>query len=438
MDTRPKLKILYSHYGRKDREGWGPIYMRARELAALGHTTTLLTTQMAGYVFPYEREVRDGVVLLSFPDVVPSSMRKGGIGPLSTLLKSLYALSHECHFVHSDSGHRPAAGVPCVVNRFFRASRYISEWTDYFGKGGIQDSLPWWYRATLGRYDTWTEVHHRKKADGVVALSEYTKARAMQNGIEERRILVLHGGADTRGIRSIPDTYNRWKFGLPEDSLTFGFVGMNEGELQDLEPFLRAVNALKNRYKINWFSTDRHLSEKTKSKYKMGEEFREFGWIPCEDYAELLSCADVFILLLQDNAVNRARWPNKLGDYLAAGRPVLANPVGEINPYIRRFPESFIAVDWTKESIENTIVNLIPKREQLVAEGMASRRIAEHHLSWTIQAKHLESFYYHLLGLNSDKTESDSSAAFQKNRQSTSIPVAPCSSSQPTTTKVFR
>jgi len=392
------LRILFSHYGIKDGDGFGRTFMLARELAALGHYVTILTSQRGEFTFPLKSEARDGVEIVSFPDVVPKAMRKGGLGPLNILLKSVYVLLHQYDIVHSDSGHRPSSGIPCTVHRFFRNSIYVSEWWDYFGKGGMQDDQQWWYRAILGTYDSWAEIHNKKIADGVIALSEFTKGRAIDIGVPEERILILHGGADTRTIQYIPDRRNRKKFGIPEDSLVFGFVGINEHELIDLEPFLRAVNSLKNFKRISWFSTGRKLSKETTGKFGLSDEYHEFGWVDYEQYSDLLSCADVFALLSRQNLVNKARWPNKVGDYLAAGRVVLANPYGEVAHYMRESPESFISVSWSHQSIENAILEMLDNRDEILKKGEHARRLAEERLSWKIQALSLDSFYHLIVG----------------------------------------
>ena len=39
-----------------------------------------------------------------------------------------------------------------------------------------------------------------------------------------------------------------------------------------------------------------------------------------------LNDIDIFLQLLDDNNMSRAGWPNKLGDYLAFGKPIILLP----------------------------------------------------------------------------------------------------------------
>ena len=54
------------------------------------------------------------------------------------------------------------------------------------------------------------------------------------------------------------------------------------------------------------------------------------GFVPEEMLPGWLSASDVLLLPIADNAANRYRCPQKAFWYLGAGRPIVANPVGEV------------------------------------------------------------------------------------------------------------
>ena len=64
-----------------------------------------------------------------------------------------------------------------------------------------------------------------------------------------------------------------------------------------------------------------------------------------------------------DNIENNAGWPNKTGDYLAAGRPILANRLENINKYIEKYSNAFIVVENNEESIKSIIKYMVKKLE---------------------------------------------------------------------------
>ncbi|NKB15907.1 MAG: glycosyltransferase family 4 protein, partial [Sphingomonadales bacterium] len=62
------------------------------------------------------------------------------------------------------------------------------------------------------------------------------------------------------------------------------------------------------------------------------------GKVPYKELPSVLPAADLFLLPYPNKIVNVGRWPNKIGDYMAVGRPTVANPVGELNELFQRFP----------------------------------------------------------------------------------------------------
>jgi glycosyltransferase involved in cell wall biosynthesis len=391
------MKILITHYGIKDRTGFNRNYSLARGLAKLGHKVVLLTTQENGFVFPLDKEMRDGVEIRSYPDIVPRIFRHGGFGLLSTFLKVCYVLFNKFDVVQSDTGHRFGSGLPCQMNRLIHGSVYISEWWDFYGRTGIYDHRRFLSRWTIGTFDLLREKKNRLEADGVVVLSEFMHERALRIGVKEENIAIVHGGADVEQIQYLCDSSYKEHFGLPKESITFCFIGINEDEMKDISCFLNVISKNANKNYLNWFSVGEKLSKDMKEKYNITENYFEFGWIDYRKDSKILSCADVFILLRIENQINLAGWPNKLGDYLAAGRPVMTNGSGDIALYMEKFPDAFLKVDLTEKSIETMLDYIVNNRETIQKKNQYCRRIAENSLSWNTKAKELEKFYLRII-----------------------------------------
>ena len=397
MKPGEPLKVLFSHYGILDGAGFSRSFLIAKGLADIGHKVTLITGQSAGFTFPYIKDVTGNLSIISFPDFSPISFRQAGLGILNIILKSLYATVNRFDIVHSDSGHRPSSGLPCIINRWIYKSKYISEWWDYFGKGGLYDQMPKLRRFFLGNYDNWSEIYNKKIADGVIALSEFTRQRAIQAGIKDKKIIIVHGGSDIENIEHYIDTKRRGNFGIDPDCFLFGFIGIDEAEFNDLEPFVKAMQCIKKTQNVKWFTTGSKLKRETLLRFNINDDLYEFGWIDYSNYSDLISCADIFLLFLQPNLQNEARFPNKLGDYLAAGRLILTNGFGEINSYITNYPESFINVNWNSQDIQRAIIELLDQKKNILINGGKSRDIAEKFNSWNLKALEVEKFYYRIL-----------------------------------------
>ena len=147
------MKLIVSHYGMLDggdANGFTRNINLFSELVNFDYDITFITTQKKGFKLPYHKEFRSGVKIIAFPEIFPSRFRKGGIAPISTILKLLYVSFTKADVVYSDTGHRPNSGLPCKINRLFYNSVYISDWWEHYSIGGIYDDLPLLNQYSIG------------------------------------------------------------------------------------------------------------------------------------------------------------------------------------------------------------------------------------------------------------------------------------------------
>lgn len=396
------MKILFSHYAVIDKEGFGRSFMLARELSLLGNDVVFLTSLPANkYSFPYKKEVRDNVTIIAFFDIVPNFMRRTGFGIIAFIFKCIYIMFNKFDIYHSDAGHRPCGGIPILLRKIFFNTIYICEWWDHFGIGGQYDSKKGIKKYTHGAYDLFFEIREKKHADGIVCLSSAMVERAKKEGIIQKKICVINGGADVRNIKFINDTRYRKKYNIDTSSIVFGFIGMNDGELLDILPFIDALNELSLENIISnsvLLTTGRYIPNEIKDKLKLKFQVIELGWIKYDIYCEILSCIDLFVLLQRCNIANITRWPNKLGDYIAAGRKTLINPLGDTKLMEEKFSKLFIKVSYDKESVKEALTRIVGNGE-IYKDREAIRKIAEDELSWGMKAKQLNCFYKKIINV---------------------------------------
>jgi len=388
-------KVLFSHFSTFQGEGWNRSFILAKGLSALGYSVTFLTTQNRLSSFPFETQFIDNVRVVSVYDFGPKKLKKLGVSPLSILIKLFFSLFNSFDIVHADNGHRPVAGLPCRINRFVYNSIYVTEWWDYFGKGGQYDKKHILWKLIYGKYDNWMELNDKRKADGIVPLSNYLKSIALSSGIDESKVMVINGGADNEGIKFYQDNKEfRKQYGIPLNSVVFCFIGINDSELRDNDDFIEALKELKNM-NIVLLTTGKFLSKEVIKKYSIDEILIEAGFLDYnKDYSELISCADFFISVLKNNKRNKGRWPNKIGDYLAAGRPILVSRVGDIPFYIEKEPNIFIDLGTEKKDIINNLKIIILNNK--FKDFQKIRNYSEKCFDWKYRVKKLEEFYHQL------------------------------------------
>ena len=384
------MKILISHFGIKDGGGFGRTFLLALNLSKLGYDATLLTTQKRKSAILYQKEIRNSVKIIAYNEIIPIKFINSGYGIISLVGKIIYSLFHKYDVVYSDTGHRPLAGWPCVVNRFVYSSKYFSEWWDLYARSYINDDglfKKWFFQ-----YESNSEIKNRKRADGVVVLSSYMKERAIKLGISSDKIEIVHGGADVDNIAFFDDPeVIKEKYGFKKGSIVFGFIGISDQDLEDVEPFILAINKIKN-VNVEWFTTGIGFSKKAINNYKIDERYHNLGWIDYFIDPEIMSSADIFVLVKKETERNIVGWPNKLGDYFALGRPTMITPYGDIKDYIFKHPEMFLVVEHRVKSILDTIENIPSKLEYLQSQNKVIREIAEKEYSWFERTKIIANF----------------------------------------------
>ncbi len=388
------MKIIVSHYGMLDggdANGFTRNINLFSELLNFDYDITFITTQKNGFKFPFHKEYRSGVKIVAFPEVFPARFRKGGIAPLSTILKLIYVILTKADIVYSDAGHRPNSGLPCVIHRFFYNSTYISDWWEHYSKGGIYDDLPWINQITMGSFDNFNEVRNRKSADGCIAISQTLKKRALENKIEDSRILLLNTGADITKIPFHHINSQKNKFNIEETTFVVSIIGINQNEITNNIHLFKAIRFLNDSGNKVILLTTGNLDHQIIKKSIISDSWIHFEWIPYKEFSKVISCADVFSLIQINNLRNNSRFPNKFGDYISAGRPIITNAVGDLKNYSDNHPDFFYVIDENYDEVLSALQKAYYDWKNNKIYYKSIRELAENN-SWTKRAEKLDEF----------------------------------------------
>lgn len=392
------MKILISHASIYKKAGWGRIFPLAVGLTKLDNHVTILTTNPK-ISFIIRKEYQNGVEIIIFPEILPSRISRMGFGLISLITKIFYVLTHHFDVVHSDNGHRPLSGIPCRIHKKIYKSIYVAEWYDWYGKGGQYDSKKRVFKFFLGRYELKYEIKDKIIADGVVVLSEVLRKRAEKIKTFER-IIKIHGGSDVSSLPFIHDnTELKSKYNIDIDTLTLGYINSNSYRIEELMPLINILSDYKGLLNIRiliYGNSDLIIRQIPKD---ILNKFQFFGWIDYSTDYEKLQLTDVFFLFKEELLGNKAGWPNCLGDYLACGRPVLLNPVGEVIDFVEKYPVAFFPTSTKPDDILANLEYIKSNLSSVKARGSEIRMLAENFLSWEKKSQDLYEFYKHLLSL---------------------------------------
>lgn len=383
------MRVALFHFGMYKKGGWERTFSLAKGLAANGCCVTVITTDDKKGI-AYNINKVEGINVIRCKDVLPDIVLTKGFGLFSFIERLCFAIFHSFEIVHADS-HRPNSYYPCILNRYLYKGKFIIEWWDNFSYDGQLANKKRIFKLTLGRWEEKTEIVSKLRADGVVVLSQAMRERALNCGVVKNKIQVIHGGSDINNIRYLEKTIDNDN--LSKYDIIFGFIGYGDSEINDLMPFFQAIRSITVNYSIRVMNFGKEFSQKSIETLGLEKIIVNCGWIDYHSDTTLLSYPDIYVLLKKDNTINKCGWPNKLGDYMACGRPIMLNLYGDLYGFVSEYPYGFIVVEYIERDIIKAIKNIINGNYNLTDMGKYNRTIAENLLSWNAKSQELLEFY---------------------------------------------
>ncbi|MEE9322957.1 MAG: glycosyltransferase family 4 protein, partial [Candidatus Aenigmarchaeota archaeon] len=269
----------------------------------------------------------------------------------------------------------PTSGIPSFIGKL-KARPLIVDWDDFEGFGGFADQDHFPYNHIADRFERWVV----KRADALTVVSPFLEKKAREFGFE-KPIHFIPNGADTEGIR----------YSFPENKgkLKLLFVGLLH-KSSDLDLVLKSMVYLKDMHLTVIGSGPRFMEFAMLAK-SLGLTNVEFvGTKGREEVKKHLYNSDVGLMPFVDNISNRSRSPVKLGEYLAAGKPVVTNNVGIMKTVIENGKNGIITKDNPQDLSEGIKKLEDPKFRKKIS--INARKTAEKY-SWKRIGKDLEKIY---------------------------------------------
>ncbi|MBI3978826.1 MAG: glycosyltransferase family 4 protein [Chloroflexi bacterium] len=384
------MNILMLNHNVVWRSTFYRCYHFAKELVRRGHDVTVVSISPSRR-FGSTVSTLAGVTIVEMPDLL-WGMGRTGWDPWNTANRLRYVYRHRFDLVHGFDC-RPVVIFPSLAAAAWSRAPFVSDWADWWGRGGaISERRNWFLRGPFGHVETMFEERFRPWARGLTVISTALAERARGLGIPAERILHLPGGADVDTWRPIPIADARRRVGIPVECPVVGFFGFVH---YDLGLVLRTFAEVRSRLpaaRLLLTGPKSPLTRRFGGELGILDAIDERGIVPYEDVPLYIAAADVCLLPFANKTANRGRWPNKLGDYLAMGRPIVSNPVGDIRPLFEDHQVGQLAPE-EPGAMAAAAVRLLEDPSQAAAMGVRARAVAEDHLSYRTLAQRLEAFY---------------------------------------------
>jgi glycosyltransferase involved in cell wall biosynthesis len=213
-------------------------------------------------------------------------------------------------------------------------------------------------------------------SDGVIVISRFIAQRFLDSGVRADRIVRVPAL-----VSSVTDAT---AVDVPDARLVFAGTGAYR---EIIEFVLDLCGELKRRGRgftcdillgltreIDGPEIARSLSERG-----LGEHVQLVGYLTREDYEQTLASAAALLIPLPELDSSRARFPNKMIEYLLTGRPVVSNAIGEVAAYFSDRINAVVCRRFDVLEFADGIEWILDHREDADRCGRQGRELALEH-----------------------------------------------------------
>ncbi len=396
------MNILMLTYEVADEGGnYIRCFSLAKELVTLGHQVTLLASNKCSALRD-KRTVRHGVIIIEIACPLPHRIRHNGTSPFQVIGRMMHIIGNRHYDVVYGFGHRPSVFFPAFLYAWVYNKRYIADWADLWGWGGLASYRGGFWGTIVGSLDDLMERFVYRHSNGLTVISSALFRRAISVGIPQANIAIISPGSSTDEIVPLSKTTQRRNHGFSAHDHIVMYVGNAPYDAQLLAQTI--IEIFKRDDKALAVVVGRRMEEFDQSlaTSKYASRIRRYGFVPHNNIAPLLACGDVMLLPYTNREINTNRYPNKIGDYLASGRPVAANPTGDL---ARLFHDYHIGVVAPENPVgfARAVITLFKNPRIMKTMGKNARALAKGDFSWKRAAQTFNEFYTRLISINPRK-----------------------------------
>jgi glycosyltransferase involved in cell wall biosynthesis len=358
----------------------------AQHLTPYGHDVTLVASAALAHWRFRERQ-ETGLKLVEAPGLMPRQWRYG-YDPYEVTRRLAWTLGRRADIVHAFDC-RPVVIYPALALQRAGA-RLVMDWCDWFGKGGAVEERPQLFVRIVLRYlETYYEETFRHRADATTVINSALHSRAEALGVQPKSILRLPNGADPQAIRLLDRDQARLTLGLPRQVPLVGYLGSMFPADRDL--MAATFELVRQRCPTIGLV----LIGNPKNDLPQTSGVIRTGFVDSEALNHYLAACDVLLLPLTDTVANRGRFPSKLADYFAAGRPIVASAVGDVTDLLEQ-TRAGLATQPAAEALALGIEELLADAPRRARLGQNGRRAAESEFNWRTLAGRVDTLYRQL------------------------------------------
>jgi glycosyltransferase involved in cell wall biosynthesis len=385
------LKILILSHAQYITVALPKVIEFAETLSELGHEITLMATHKRNK-FKAESFTHNGVHYLLSPSILPGKLRHGA-DFYDAIRRMLLLKNQEFDIIHAIDS-RPSVIIPALYTKRKYNIPLVLEWSDWFGEGGtISERSSKFYSLTVGRIESFFEVGFRMKADGATVISQLLYERLSNMGYDTAKIHMHRMGGRLDRFEGFDKENSRELLKIPRKDIIFSYFGR--------------ILPNDHQYILDIFENFRFRTDKDACLYFIGSvqplqdnlpSYIQYkGIVSNEVYNHYLSATDVCLLPMKLTLANKARWPSKFVDYLAAGKPVVATPVSDFQEIFKEVNIGILCKGDSIEEFTDSLLEILEQKSNWKLMGSNGKFYASNNLSWNIITSRIIKFYQKII-----------------------------------------
>jgi glycosyltransferase involved in cell wall biosynthesis len=245
----------------------------------------------------------------------------------------------------------------------------------------------------------WLETFLYARATHILVNSPAYKTYIVQKGISEKKVTFIPYGTDVDMFNpNVDGSIIRKELGL-EDKFTIVYAGAL-GAANDIYTLLRAADRLRNEPRIRFvlFGDGKERSRIERESRRMLLDNVIFAGVhPKKEMPLVLASSDVCLAILQNIKMFRTTYPNKVFDYMAAGRATVLVIDGVIREVIETSKGGVFVEPGDDEQLAKTILELSKDPQRVRQMGINARQYLVEHLDRRDQLNETLSFLQSLV-----------------------------------------
>ena len=241
----------------------------------------------------------------------------------------------------------------------------------------------------LIRLSRWLELFLYAQSHHLLVNSPAYMDYMINKGVDEKKITLIPNGVDPNLFNQEAKSESLRKEWNLDGKFVLTYTGAL-GLANDIPTILKAANRLRENPQIHFLlvgdGKERDNLEALAEQLDLSN-VTFTGARPKHEIPEILAASDACIAILQDIPMFKTTYPNKVFDYMAAGRPTVLAIDGVIRQVLEKSNGGIFVRPGNPQALAEAVLILSENRQRIQAMGEAARAYVAEHFNRRRQAE---------------------------------------------------